>query len=113
MVDKQKIKDLAKQQLEEVISIRRHLHQNPELSYQEHNTARYVAQKLKDIGIVPKTGVADTGITAVIEGKNPSKKITALRADMDALPIQENNEVPYKSKNAGVMHACGHDAHTA
>jgi len=113
MVDKQKIKELAKQQLEETISIRRHLHQNPELSYQEHNTAKYVAQQLKAIGIEPKTGVADTGITAVIEGKNPSKKVTALRADMDALPIHEANDVPYKSKNDGVMHACGHDAHTA
>jgi len=113
MVARETIKDLAKQYLQEIISIRRHLHENPELSYQEYETSKYVASQLSEIGIKPQTGVADTGIVALIEGKNPSKKVTALRADMDALPIKETNDVPYKSKNDGVMHACGHDAHTA
>ncbi|MTI21936.1 amidohydrolase [Fulvivirga sp. RKSG066] len=113
MVSKEKIKSLAKDNLQKVIDIRRHLHANPELSYKEFNTARYVAEQLREIGLSPKEGVANTGLTALIEGKNPSKKTIALRADMDALPIVEANDVPYKSKNEGVMHACGHDAHTA
>jgi amidohydrolase len=108
-----KVKKLAKEYASDVINIRRHIHANPELSYQEYNTAKYVAEQLRDIGIEPKEGVAETGLTAVIEGKNPTKKVIALRADMDALPITEANDVPYKSKNEGVMHACGHDAHTA
>ncbi len=104
---------MAKDHASDVIEIRRHIHANPELSYQEYNTAKYVAEQLRNIGIEPKEGVAETGLTAVIEGNNPSKKIIALRADMDALPIIEANDVSYKSKNDGVMHACGHDAHTA
>lgn len=113
MVSKDQIKKLAKQYFKDTVAIRRHIHAHPELSYQEYNTASYVAQQLKNIGIVPTEGVADTGLTALIKGKNPDKKVIALRADMDALPITEANEVPYKSKNEGVMHACGHDAHTA
>ncbi len=109
----EKIKELAKEFASDTVSIRRHIHANPELSYQEYNTARYVAEQLRNIGIEPTEGVAETGITAIIEGKNPSKKVVALRADMDALPILEENEVSYKSKNEGVMHACGHDVHTA
>jgi len=108
-----KVKKLAKEYASEVVDIRRHIHANPELSYQEYNTAKYVAKQLRNIGIEPKEGVAETGLTAVIEGRNPSKKVIALRADMDALPIIEANDVPYRSKNEGVMHACGHDAHTA
>lgn len=108
-----KVKKLAKEYAADVIDIRRHIHANPELSYQEYNTAKYVAEQLRKIGIEPKEGVAETGLTAVIEGKNPSKKVIALRADMDALPITEANDVPYKSTNEGIMHACGHDAHTA
>jgi amidohydrolase len=108
-----KIKRLAEEFATDVVNIRRHIHANPELSYQEFNTAKYVASQLKAIGILPKEGVAETGLTAVVEGKNPGKKVIALRADMDALPITEANDVPYKSKNEGVMHACGHDAHTA
>jgi amidohydrolase len=108
-----KIKRLAEEFATDVVNIRRHIHANPELSYQEFNTAKYVASQLKAIGILPKEGVAETGLTAVVEGKNPDKKVIALRADMDALPITEANDVPYKSKNVGVMHACGHDAHTA
>lgn len=105
------IKELAKNYKEEFIGIRRHLHANPELSYQEFETSVFVQNKLKEFGIAPKV-IATTGVTAMIEGKNPGKRIIALRADMDALPIQENSTQPYISKNKGVMHACGHDVHT-
>ncbi|MGB3780923.1 MAG: M20 family metallopeptidase [Tunicatimonas sp.] len=107
------IKRLTQQHKAEVVATRRHLHQHPELSFQEQETARYVADRLKSFGITPQEGVADTGLVALIEGKNPQKKTVALRADMDALPIHEANEVGYRSQRAGVMHACGHDAHTA
>lgn len=109
----EKIKALSKQYFNEIVSIRRHLHANPELSFEEHNTSTFVAQKLKEFGISYKTGFVKTGIVALIEGKNPSKKVIALRADLDALPIQEENKVDYCSKNKGVMHACGHDVHTS
>ena len=95
------------------ISRRRHIHAHPELSFLETETAAYVNACLLEAGINAKTGVAGTGLTALIEGRNPNKKVIALRADMDALPINEANEVPYKSTRPGVMHACGHDAHTA
>lgn len=95
-----------------VIAYRRHLHENPELSYQEFNTARFVSETLKSFGLSSHT-LAKTGVVAVVEGKNPSKKVVALRADIDALPIQELNTVDYKSKVSGVMHACGHDVHTS
>jgi amidohydrolase len=108
-----KIKQLAKDYASEVVANRRHLHTNPELSFQEYNTAKFVAQKLRDIGLSPQEGIANTGVVALIEGKNPDSKVIGLRADMDALPIFEKNDVPYKSKNEGVMHACGHDAHTS
>ncbi|MEM6842106.1 MAG: M20 family metallopeptidase [Bacteroidota bacterium] len=107
------IKSQARELTEEAVSYRRHLHQHPELSFQEHQTARFVAEALTSLGLSPQTGVADTGVTALIEGKNPSSRVVALRADIDALPIQEANDVPYKSRNEGVMHACGHDVHTA
>ena len=110
---KNKIQALAANIASEVISFRHYLHANPELSFQEFNTAKYVAATLRSFGIEPQEGVAGTGLIALIEGKNPSKKTIALRADMDALPIIEANDVPYKSKNEGVMHACGHDVHTA
>lgn len=109
----EKIKSLSEQYSGEVIQSRRHLHANPELSYQEYNTARYVADQLKSFGIIPQEGIATTGLVAQIAGKNPGKKSIALRADMDALPIVETNDVPYRSKVTGVMHACGHDVHTA
>ena len=109
----QKIKSLASEYSEEIIKNRQHLHAHPELSYQEYETAKYVANQLRSYGLEPKEGVAETGLTAVIEGKNPSKKVIALRADLDALPIVEENDVPYKSTVAGVMHACGHDVHTS
>ena len=108
-----KIKDLASNLHEEIRTIRRHIHQNPELSFQEFNTQNYVWQQLEAIGITNKQKIANTGIVAIIEGKNPSKKVVALRGDMDALPIIEANDVPYKSNNNGVMHACGHDVHTS
>ena len=108
-----KIKTLSKEYFEEVVEIRRHLHQYPELSYEEKKTGKFVADKLTSYKIEHEHGCADNGVVGLIRGKNPEKKIIALRADMDALPILEANDVPYKSKNEGVMHACGHDVHTA
>ena len=108
-----KIKALSESYSNEIIDLRRHLHANPELSYEEFNTAKFVAAKLRSYGIEPKEGVATTGIVALVKGKNPDKKTVALRADMDALPIEEANQVSYKSTRSGVMHACGHDVHTS
>ncbi|UZR96031.1 M20 metallopeptidase family protein [Chondrinema litorale] len=110
---KKKVQELAKDSHGEIVKTRRHLHQHPELSFQEYQTAKFVAERLKEIGLSPQEGIAGTGVTAIIKGKNPEKKMVALRADMDALPIVEANEVPYKSQNNGVMHACGHDVHTS
>ncbi|WP_421978030.1 M20 metallopeptidase family protein [Roseivirga seohaensis] len=107
------VKKLAAQYAEDTVNIRRHIHANPELSFKEFETAKYVAAELRKLGIEPKEGVAGTGLTALIEGRNPASKTVALRADMDALPITEQNDVSYKSKNIGVMHACGHDVHTS
>ena len=109
---KERIQQLAQQYATEFIAIRRHLHANPEFSYQEFETSRLVQNKLAETG-VPFDIKATTGVVGVIKGVNPDKKVIALRADMDALPIPEENEVPYKSKHAGVMHACGHDVHTS
>ena len=105
------IKVLAKKHAPEFISIRHHLHAHPELSYQEFETSKFVQGKLKEFGI-PFEIKATTGVVGLIKGKNPEKRIIALRADMDALPIKEENDVPYKSTKEGVMHACGHDVHT-
>lgn len=110
---KEDIKRIANDIAGEIVATRRHLHSNPELSFQEFETAKYVANSLKEIGLNPVEGIANTGVSALIEGKNPGKKIIALRADIDALPITEANDIPYKSKNEGVMHACGHDVHTS
>lgn len=107
------IKALSHSYSQLTIDVRRHLHANPELSYQEYQTALYIASQLRDEGIELKEGVAETGLLAEIKGRNPDRKTIALRADMDALPIQEANEVSYKSRNPGIMHACGHDVHTA
>ena len=107
------IKNKAKAQHAALVDIRRHLHMHPELSFQEFNTARFIAKTLKELNIACQEGIANTGVVALIKGKNPEKATVALRADIDALPIHETNEVPYKSKNKGVMHACGHDVHTA
>ncbi len=110
---KNKILELSKIYHQEVISWRRYIHAHPELSMQEFETSNYVAARLTEIGIPFEQGIAKTGIVGIISGKNPEKKTVALRADMDALPINEANDVPYKSKNEGVMHACGHDVHTS
>ena len=97
----------------EVKSIRHHIHANPELSFEEHNTSAFVISKLQSFGITDIRHISDTGVVALVTGKNPSSKCIALRADMDALPIQEENTVAYRSRNDGVMHACGHDVHTS
>ncbi|HEV2831813.1 MAG TPA: M20 family metallopeptidase [Hanamia sp.] len=108
---KEKIKELSKNYAEEFIEIRRYLHAHPELSYQEFETSKYVQAKLREYGIDFEV-MATTGVIGIVRGKNPEKRIIALRADMDALPIAEQNELDYCSKNEGVMHACGHDVHT-
>ncbi len=107
----EKIKSLAAKYADEFIEVRHHLHENPELSYQEFETSAFVQQRLASFGI-PFEVKATTGVIGLIEGKNPASRVVALRADMDALPILEENDVPYKSKQPGVMHACGHDVHT-
>jgi amidohydrolase len=109
---KEKIKTLAKKYADEFIEVRHHLHAHPELSYKEFETSKFVQQKLTEFGI-PFEIKATTGVIGIIKGKNPTKRIIALRADMDALPITEENDVDYKSKNIGLMHACGHDVHTS
>ena len=135
-----KIKELSKKYLSETIEIRRYLHANPELSFEEYNTSDYIASKLKEYNIPFTQGIVKTGIVALIQGtkqapsfKNPlpssfsfgegarradeveraGVRCVAIRADMDALPITETNDCEYKSKNNGIMHACGHDVHSA
>jgi len=97
---------------DKIISIRRDIHQHPELAFNEHRTAKLVAERLKSLGIDVQTGIGKTGVVGILKG-NGSGKTIALRADMDALPMQETSNIPYKSQNDGVMHACGHDGHTA
>lgn len=106
-----KVQQLAKKNSVQLISFRRHLHQHPELSFQEYKTCQFVKEKLESWGIETQI-MATTGVIGLIKGKNPTARTLALRADMDALPIQETNRVDYKSQNDGVMHACGHDVHT-
>ena len=108
-----KIKKLAESTFDEIVKIRRHIHKNPELSFKEHKTSTYIKSVLTSLGIAYSEDIADTGIVVLLEGNNPSSKTLALRADFDALPITEENEVDYCSVNKGVMHACGHDVHTA
>ncbi len=107
----EKIKALAAAYKLEHIDIRNYLHANPELSYKEFETSKFVQEKLTSLGI-PFTIMATTGVVGLVEGKNPKKRCIALRADMDALPILEENNVLYKSTKPGIMHACGHDVHT-
>jgi len=107
-----KVKHIIRSTFDTLVKWREHLHANPELSFQEHNTSAFVASRLDEMCIPYEKGVAGTGIVALIEGRNPSKQCIALRSDLDALPIQEENKVLYKSKVDGVMHACGHDVHT-
>ncbi|GIP32921.1 M20 family metallopeptidase [Paenibacillus sp. J2TS4] len=96
----------------DMVSWRRHLHRHPELSYQEKETSRFVAERLTSLGLEVERNVGGYGVTALLRGGRPGPTV-ALRADMDALPIQDEKKVEYASKVAGVMHACGHDAHTA
>lgn len=110
---KQQIKDLSNEILNEVISFRRHLHRFPELSFHEEKTSRYVAGKLNDWGISFEENIGGYGVVGLITGEGERGKTIALRADMDALPIQEENPVDYASSHPGVMHACGHDVHTS
>lgn len=107
----EKIKTLARAHHKNFVEVRHHLHAHPELSYKEFETSKFVQQKLAEFGI-PFGVVAATGVVGLIEGNNPSSRVIALRADMDALPIKEENNVAYKSVNDGIMHACGHDVHT-
>lgn len=107
------IKQLSHKFLDEIKSIRIHLHQHPELSFEEFETSKFIQKQLDSYGISYKNGFVKTGIVGKIEGKNPGKKVLALRADMDALPVSENNSHKICSKNEGVMHACGHDMHMA
>ncbi|KAA2240862.1 amidohydrolase [Chitinophaga agrisoli] len=109
---KNRIKRLAREYAPAFIDIRHHIHSHPELSFEEHATSAFIQQKLTEFGVSYQPNVAGTGIVALIAGRNPSKRIVAIRADIDALPITEANNVPYKSLNQGIMHACGHDVHT-
>lgn len=109
------IKLKAEEVFEKVQGYRTHLHMHPELSYQEHETMKYVSDRLQEIGIEHKAGIGETGVVGIIRGDHhsDSDSCIALRADLDALPIQEENDVPYKSLKDGIMHACGHDVHTS
>ncbi|MDN5285726.1 MAG: N-acyl-L-amino acid amidohydrolase [Mucilaginibacter sp.] len=109
---KEQIQQLSAKIFNDVVANRRHLHSHPELSFHELQTSVFVANKLEELGLEYHK-MADTGLVALIKGDKPSNNVVALRADMDALPITEANDVPYKSQNVGVMHACGHDAHTS
>ncbi|WP_186430860.1 M20 family metallopeptidase [Clostridium sp. BSD9I1] len=108
----EQVEKLIDKYIDEIIEVRRDIHENPELGMNEYRTAKLVAEKLKDIGLDVKESVGDTGVVGLLTGKEDGKTIL-LRADMDALPIEELTDLPFKSKNSGVMHACGHDAHTA
>ena len=112
MMLKDKVALLANQIHADTVANRRHLHAHPELSFQEYETSAFVAKKLDELGIEYKK-MANTGLVALIKGSKPSNNVVALRADMDALPIVEANDVVYKSTKPGVMHACGHDVHTS
>jgi len=107
----ERIRELSGRYAEEAVETRRHLHMHPELSYEEHETSAFVRRRLSEMGI-PHVIMAETGVVGLIRGRDPESRVVALRADMDALPIQEENRVPYRSKRDGVMHACGHDVHT-
>lgn len=106
-----RIKSLANKYASENLAVRHHLHANPELSYQEFNTSKFIQQKLTEFGI-PFEIMATTGVVGIIKGKDAGSRVIALRADMDALPIKEQNDISYKSTIEGIMHACGHDVHT-
>ena len=108
-----KIKSLSEAYFSDVQAIRHHLHSHPELSFQEFETADFIEAELRKLGITDFERKAETGITFTLKGREDNGKVVAMRADIDALPIVEANEVPYKSQNEGIMHACGHDVHTS
>ena len=110
---KDTFKKLSKEYHEDIVGIRRHIHANPELSFVEFKTSEFVCSLLDEMNIPYEKGMVKTGIIGTIEGKNPGKRTVALRAELDALPIFEKNDISYKSTNDGVMHACGHDVHMA
>ena len=110
---KNKIKQLSAQFYPEIVQVRRHLHRHPELSFQEVETGKFISRKLTEFGIGHECGWGGNGIVALIKGNHAERKTVALRADIDALPIHEANDVPYRSQADGKMHACGHDVHTA
>jgi amidohydrolase len=113
-VDLSRIRLAVRSLQPQLVEWRRQLHQKPELGFEEKITAEFIESKLQAWGIEHETGIAETGIVAIIKGtKFGTEKVLAIRADMDALPIREQNEVPYKSQHDGIMHACGHDGHTA
>jgi len=111
MITVQQVKQLAAGIATELVAVRHHLHKHPELSMKEENTSSFIASKLDEYGIKYTRGIAVNGIVGIIEGINPQKHTIALRADMDALPLTEENKADYCSVNVGVMHACGHDVH--
>jgi len=106
------IKAAAEQFLPDIVQLRRTIHRNPELAYQEHETARLVRETLRPLGLSVQSGIAGTGVVATLQGEHPGPTVM-LRADMDALPIQEESGVAYASERPGIMHACGHDVHTS
>ena len=110
---KKDVKKITKSIFEEIVNIRRWIHKHPELSFQEKNTSKYICSILNKYNIPFIHNIGGYGIVASIESDTPNDRVIAIRADMDALPIQEKNDVTYKSINDGVMHACGHDVHTA
>lgn len=110
---KDKIQSLVSHNLPEIVQVRRHIHQYPELSFEEFKTSQFICQKLGEWGIEHYGGIVKTGVIGFIKGRNPQSRLIALRADIDALPIKEQNDIPYKSAHDGVMHACGHDVHTS
>src|SRR5699024_6188351 len=115
MTEVTKIRQDVDELMPGLVADRRHLHENPELGFQEYKTAEFVRQRLEQLGVEDiRTGIGGTGVTGLVKGtaEGPGRHVL-VRADMDALPIHEENDVEYASKNDGVMHACGHDGHTA
>lgn len=113
MINRDRIFDFVDKDLQNIQNTFKHLHQHPELAFNEVETSKYVRQELKSLNIPFREGYAKTGILGVLKCKNPKNRIIALRADMDALPVEEEVDIPYRSREKGVMHACGHDAHTS
>src|SRR5262245_11110062 len=107
------VSDQAERRRGALVEVRRDLHAHPELGFEERRTAGIVAARLRELGLAPREGIAKTGVTALVEGGRGPGPTILFRADMDALPIHEENDVPYRSKHAGRMHACGHDGHTS